>query len=391
MVVDDMVWFDRLEVEPRLAWDVVVRRLIGAVVLVALVVVTTLYELRHWSALRSPVALALVAVTVVGLVLGRVVIRRRPRLATPMLLALAALSGLLGGLSPHTAGSVLPYVAVGYIAVRLPPLLSSVIAAATVAIMATGLWLNGELGFWVLLFVPVALLGGMMRRAYNQRVEQTQLLLVQTERARQAEARSAALGERARIAREIHDVLAHSLAALAVQLEAADALLSGGRTERAQQVVRQSRQLAREGLAETKQAVMALRDGAASPLPVALEALVGTYGLDGRAGRVRVAGEPVELGPEARFALYRIAQEALTNAIKHAPGAPVRVDLRYGPGEVVLTVANDACAEPADRPLAGAGGGYGLTGMRERVEPLGGELIAGPADGGWRVTAKIPV
>jgi signal transduction histidine kinase len=385
-----MVWFDRMEVEPRLAWDVVVRRVIGIAVLVVLVAVTTYDEVRRWSEWRSPLVLALMAVIVAGLVLGRYVLRNRPALAVPMLVGMALLSGLLGGLSPRNAGSVLPYVAVGYMGVKLRPLVSTVAAVATALIMGVGLALSHLANFWVLAFIPIALLGGMMRRAYNQRVEQTQQLLVQTERATQAEARSAALGERARIAREIHDVLAHSLAALAVQLEAADALLSTGRTERAQQVVRQSRQLAREGLAETKQAVMALRDGAASPLPDALNALVGTYGLNGRA-RVRVDGEPVELTPDTRFALYRIAQEALTNATKHAPGAPVRLELAYRPAEVELTVTNDACPDPAERPLTGTGGGYGLTGMRERVEPLGGELDAGPVDGGWRVTAKIPV
>jgi signal transduction histidine kinase len=385
-----MAWFDRMEVEPRLAWDVVLRRLIGVAVLVVLVAVSTWYEIHHWSEWRSPVVLALVALIVVGLALGRQVVKRWPRWNVPLLTGMALLSGLLGGLSPRNAGSVLPYVAVGYMGAKLRPLVSTAVAAGTLVVLAAGLALGGTTSFWILLFVPVALLGGMMRRAYNQRVEQTQQLLVQTERATQAEARSAALGERARIAREIHDVLAHSLAALAVQLEAADALLSTGRTERAQQVVRQSRQLAREGLAETKQAVMALRDGAASPLPDALAALVGTYGLNGRAG-VRVDGEPVELTPDARFALYRIAQEALTNATKHAPGAPVRVELAYRPAEVVLTVTNDAGPDPAERPLTDTGGGYGLTGMHERVEPLGGELEAGPVDGGWRVTAKIPV
>jgi signal transduction histidine kinase len=389
-VVDDMVWFDRLEVEPRLAWDVVVRRIIGVAVLAVMSGVIAFSEVKHWSQWRSPLVLALVAVIVAGLTLSRPALRRWPRLGVPMLVGLALLSGLLGGLSPRNAGSVLPYVVVGFIGAKLRPLAAIGLAAGTAAVLAAGLWLSGAHTFWVLVFIPVALLGGTMRRAYNQRVEQTQQLLVQTERATQAEARSAALGERARIAREIHDVLAHSLAALAVQLEAADALLTGGRTERAQQVVRQSRQLAREGLAETKQAVMALRDGAASPLPAALATLVGTYGLDG-AARVRVTGEPVELIPEARFALYRIAQEALTNATKHAPGAPVRVALDYQPEAVLLTVTNDACAEDADRPLTGAGGGYGLTGMAERVEPLGGELTAGPVDGGWRVMAKIPV
>jgi signal transduction histidine kinase len=182
------------------------------------------------------------------------------------------------------------------------------------------------------------------------------------------------------VAREVHDVLAHTLSAVAVQLEAADAVLeNGGDPAKLRSIVQRSRSLVGDGIAETRDAVRALRDE-----PVEL------------AGRLRdlaardavvlhVTGEPRPLPPKAGLALYRAAQEALTNARKHAPGAPLTMTLEFRPDDVVLRVDNAAAtAEPT-----AVQSGFGLQGMRERLELAGGALDVGETPSGWRVEARI--
>ena len=230
--------------------------------------------------------------------------------------------------------------------------------------------------------VILSLLAGSIRR-------QNDLLTAEVQVAREEQARSAALDERARIAREIHDVLAHSLAALSVQLETADALIERGRSEQAHVSVKRAGQLAKEGLAETRRAIGALR-GDTLPLPELLSTLASGYELDtGATATVDISGEARELRSDVSLTLYRTVQEAITNVRKHAPGAPVAVHLAYRPEDVALTVANDA-ARDVTKPLAEAGGGYGLTGLRERAELSGGTFDAGPDGTGWRVDVRIP-
>ncbi|MFG2474469.1 sensor histidine kinase [Streptomyces fagopyri] len=209
-------------------------------------------------------------------------------------------------------------------------------------------------------------------------------LLAQERAARAAEAESAALAERARIAREIHDVLAHSLSAQMVHLEAARLLIERGADREAilERVVA-ARGMAREGLAETRQALSALR-GEMSPVEEFLGELVATSDW----ADVTVTGERQLLPAEASQAVRRVAQEALTNVRKHAPGAKVHVRLEYGEREVTLAV-RDSGGAPGE--LGAAGAGYGLLGMRERAELLGGSLEAGPDEEGFVVTLKVPV
>jgi signal transduction histidine kinase len=207
--------------------------------------------------------------------------------------------------------------------------------------------------------------------------------------ARQPAGRQAqVLGERARMAREIHDILAHTLGRLFVQLEAAEAVLcEGGDAGRGRHLVAEARRLAAEGLEETQQAIAAIRRPVV--LPEALAAL--TTG-DGQVTQ-RVTGTPRQLRPDAGLALYRTAQEALTNARKHAPGAPVTMTLSFEDEAAVLRVSNTGPAGwPGRLPsaLAATGGGYGLHGLRERAELLGGTLSAGPAGDGWLVELRVP-
>ncbi|NUR93697.1 MAG: sensor histidine kinase, partial [Kribbellaceae bacterium] len=198
--------------------------------------------------------------------------------------------------------------------------------------------------------------------------------------------RAAALAERARIARDVHDVLAHSLAGLSLSLQGARLMLvrDGASPEAIEQVTR-AQGLAADGLAEARRAVAALREDAV-PDVRALGDLVTAYRLEsGAAASFQVDGSERELPAEVMSTLYRTLQESLANIRKHAPGAPVRVELSYGP-PLRLTVED----EQDKRPERAAPGGYGLLGMRERADLVGGSLEAGPTSTGWRVELKVP-
>ena len=297
------------------------------------------------------------------------------------------LSGAFGVLlsftNPQSAALAYPAIACVTAAARTRPRWSIGLAVALTVIFDGGVWLRYG-PRWVMVVAPATFVGGLLIGLVRR---QSSLLLRETEHTRAEQARSAALAERARIAREIHDVLAHALAALTVQLETADALLEGGRAEQARASVVRAGKLAREGLAETKRAIGALR-GDPLPLPELLDALATGYRADlGGTASVHVDGVPRDLNPDTALALYRTAQEAITNVRKHAPGAPLDVRLSYAPDTVDLTVVNGAA--PAGT-LAGTGGGYGLIGLRERAELAGGSCTAGPQDDGWRVDARIP-
>ncbi|MEU7152099.1 histidine kinase [Streptomyces sp. NPDC045456] len=240
-------------------------------------------------------------------------------------------------------------------------------------------------------------LAGYVVRLDSEARGNAQRLLTQERAARKAEAETAALAERGRIAREVHDVLAHSLSAQLVHLEAARLLIqrSGDLEADRQQILERvvaARGMAREGLDGTRQALSALR-GEMAPVEDFLRHLTAAEN-----ARLEVTGERRELSPEAGLALRRVAQEALTNVRKHAPGARVTVRLTYAEAEVELEVRNSA----ARRELRGggpgtlddlgsSGSGYGLLGMRERAELLGGTLGSGPAEEGYVVRLRVPV
>ncbi|WOX13090.1 sensor histidine kinase [Streptomyces sp. N50] len=263
---------------------------------------------------------------------------------------------------------------------RLPIAVAVPVTAVSLAIFAA---VNNDV--WLTTAVTTA---GLALAGYTLRLDaeargSAQRLLTQERMARAAEAESAALAERARIAREIHDVLAHSLSAQLVHLEAARLLIErGADRETILERVVAARGMARDGLVETRQALSALR-GEMSPLEDFLTEIVDTTGR----AEVTVTGDRRQLPAEASQAVRRVAQEALTNVRKHAPGAKVLLTLDYGEHEVTLDV-RDSGGSPGE--LTGAGGGYGLLGMRERAELLGGSLLAGPDEEGFVVTLKVP-
>ena len=309
--------------------------------------------------------------------------------------------GMVGGcvaslISPNSVATALP-AAIGILAgTSLSVLEAAGVAACGLITLWAGSLVVTSPGSTLLgtsLAVVGGLLAGLWRGQYRLRAEQAELAAIQTQRAEQEHIRAQVLDERARIAREIHDILAHTLGGLVVQLDAADALLGeGDDAEGGRRLVGGARRLAVEGLEETRQAIAVLRTDPVD-LPEALAVLaVG----DGRRGRVsyELRGTPRQLAPEASLAVYRTAQEALANTRKHAPGAAVAMTLSFEEQAAVLRVANDTppgapAGHPTD-PLAATGGGYGLNGLTERAELLGGTLHAGPSEDGWVVELKVP-
>ncbi|MEW9531945.1 sensor histidine kinase [Microbispora sp. NPDC049125] len=202
-----------------------------------------------------------------------------------------------------------------------------------------------------------------------------------------ARAREAVMGERERLAREIHDILAHSLSAQIVHLEGARLLLERGDHGPALERVARAGDMARAGLEESRRAVAALR-GDEIRLTDQLERLAGEFrAASGAPCTVTVSGDPGRLPPEARLAVVRTAQEALTNVHKHASYAEVVMELRCGERWCELEVRDMGGTRGQ---LAASGNGYGLTGMRERAELLGGSLSAGPDGEGFAVRLRVP-
>jgi len=325
-----------------------------------------------------------------------------PRHTPADLFVLAGAGGLLVAASPKGAGSAFAFVAVATAGYRLD--LGRALAVATLAVFATalGILLYDQAATEVLAYglglVAVLLAGTNVRQTVN-RADEAELLLAQVQRSREEQLRSARLEESARIAREIHDVLAHALAGLTIQLEATSTLLEAG-AERTVVLerVRRAHALAREGLEETRRAVGVLRSEGLS-VPDALEALIADYrsSAPAAAASLSIGAGAARLEGACALAVVRVTQEALTNVRKHAPGASVTVELDADPaadGDVVLRIADGGRpGRPGGFPtegLAASGGGYGLPGMRERAEILGGSLRAGPDGDGWLVALRLP-
>jgi signal transduction histidine kinase len=242
--------------------------------------------------------------------------------------------------------------------------------------------------WWLGLAAGLPVYIGITRRQRTDALAVARLAAFEAERAGASEAREAALIERGRIAREIHDVLGHSLSAIAIQLDLADALQGKDRREEASQAVRRARALAREGIGETRRAVHALQEDS---LPLAETLATIAAGFE---ASFSVSGEPATVGVRVAQTLIRATQEGLTNAHRHAPGAALEVVLDFrAAGSVTVTVVNGvAVRRPATLSAQPPGSGMGLQGMRERAELLGGTVEAGPIEGnqGWSIQMTLP-
>jgi signal transduction histidine kinase len=292
------------------------------------------------------------------------------------------------------------YAAVASAVIRLPKRLALAVTVPIIAIVEIAILASSSERFLVFSWTAIAyifmfVIGSLVRMSENHQI-QAQELLDEEQRTREARNETAALDERSRIARELHDVLAHSLSALSVELEGArllaldrdvdsDVIAAIGRAHRH----------AAAGLDEARAAIKALR-GDSVPGPDKLEELLEDMRASGIECTLEISGEPRRLPSEAALAVFRTAQEALTNVRKHAEEAErVEIRLDYDPDGVQLIVTDSAGdgAEPrVPQPaaLAGAGAGYGVSGMRERAELIGGRLLAGPTADGFRVELWVP-
>jgi signal transduction histidine kinase len=260
-------------------------------------------------------------------------------------------------------------------------------------------WSDVAVGLLILTAVWVF---GDSRRTRREQVEMIEERAVRAERERDEQARLAVREERTRIAREMHDIVAHSVSVMVVQAGAARRLVERD-PPAAAEAAGQVEATGRDALREMRRAVGVLRadgegdvTGASAP-PAALEpqpalsdvpGLVAGYRDAGLDVRLRTDGEPRPLASGVELAAFRIVQEALTNTIKHAGPARAEVRIAYGPDALTVVVADDgrgAGFEPGP-------GGHGIAGMRERVTVYDGDLDAGPhPGGGFRVRARLPL
>jgi signal transduction histidine kinase len=232
------------------------------------------------------------------------------------------------------------------------------------------------------------------RRQYTEAMEERASLL---EREREVQAREAVAGERARIARELHDIVGHALNLIVIQSGGAQRAFDA-RPELARESLASIESTGREALTEMERMLGILRatgeageDFSPQPGLSQIEALAAHVTEAGLPVRVTVEGEPAMLPPSIDLSAYRIIQEALTNALKHAGPASACVTIRHAPGRLDLEITDDGRRAPSER-RAHEPGGRGLIGMRERVALFGGRLDAGPlAEGGFRVHATLPL
>ncbi|WP_216903363.1 sensor histidine kinase [Nocardia alni] len=364
---------------------------------VLLILTAIVGTVTSWSNVRilyPTVALWLFVAAVIGGILALLPwIARRPRLHV-LVLSLYMLSGVLMMPLAHATSTAafLPFAAAAAAGGKLASRAAAVAIAgggAIVAAIATRVCevlapTAQQWPWWVALAVGLPVLMGISHRDRRESLWNAHRAAEQAQRAGESEAREAALLERARIAREIHDVLGHSLSGIALQLDLADGMYEGGRNDEAIAAVHRARALAVSSIGEARNAVHALREQTL-PVPDTLRRLAedDTVEFD-------TTGEAGEIGPEASHTIVRVAQEALTNATKYAPGAPRTMDLTFTPERVALRVHNGPSAHAPRTDLAG-GTGVGLVGMRERAALLGGTLLAEPAgDGGWTVELRLP-
>jgi signal transduction histidine kinase len=305
----------------------------------------------------------------------------------------AALVAMQSQGTTEIAGGAAVWIAV----TRLPLALGIALGAGVAVALDSAAALSGSSPVAVLAATLVLALLGLVAyfiRQARASQDQTELLLAQLEDAREEQTRGAAIAERSRIASELHDVLAHSLSGAAIQLQAARKLAEREQaTPPMRAAIDRAGQLVRDGLANARQAVGALR-GEELPGVAQLESLITSFKDDMEVDvTLSIEGTVRTLPVDASLALFRGAQEALTNVARYAPSATTEVVLRYGTNQTTLSVEDRvplASATTAGDGLKGVGGGRGLAGLRERLERVGGSVQAGPKECGWRVEVVVP-
>jgi signal transduction histidine kinase len=299
--------------------------------------------------------------------------------------------GSIGGPDVPVAGVLVYGLCLYAVTVRCRP---RIVAAAAGVTLAGAAFIDpGVIPQAVFLTVVPILLGVVVRvrRSSDRQLE---------EQERRHSGERALLEERQRIARELHDVVAHHMSVIAIQAEAAPYKTADPPPELVESFG-EIRASALAGLTELRRVLGVLRTGGQDTTPqpglADLDALLDSARSGGVSVAVTRSGNPVTLPEGVDLSAYRIVQEALSNAMRHAPGSRVRLHLAYRPGSLALEIRNDAPARSGAPVLVpsgtrAAGGGHGLVGMRERATMLGGSLDAGPTgDGGFLVAAVLPV
>jgi signal transduction histidine kinase len=348
----------------------------------------------HGRGLGIAVAFVVFAVALALAVRGSFV-EQRVVTQTAVIAAMGAAGVALVALQPHGATELAGGAAVWMAVTRLPlPIGPALAAATTVGLGLAEALAGGSPAAVTAGLLLCALLGLVAYFVKQARAGQdtTEILLAELEDAREQQLETAALAERSRIAGELHDVLAHALSGAALQLQGARMLAErDDASPEIRAALDRAAELVRDGLVNARQAVGALR-GDRPPGIDQLESLVTGLRTDaGTDVTLTIEGRPRPLSVEGSLALYRGAQEALTNVGRYAPGAATRVILRYGTDRTTLTIEDSLDQTiAAANGLAGVGGGNGLRGLRERLERVGGSLDAGPTDHGWLVQLEIP-
>ena len=311
-------------------------------------------------------------VAVFLLVVIPVVIAQRSGLLEPLMFELALLAFVLGRWSPSRTTAV----ALGLVTVAAPVAVGLIQDPSEVAVV---IWIMGIAFPWI------------VGRAFARHGE----LAAELEDTRRELEQQALLAERRRIARDVHDLVGHGLAAVMLQVTSARHVLRRD-VAAAEDALRSAEEVGRRSMQELRRTVALLRSdddtGVAPPLPSASEipALVDEARAGGLAVELRTRGDLTRIPPGIGVAVYRIAQEALANAARHAPRARTVLGLELTNGRVDLVAETsgpvvEVPASERERPR------YGLIGMQERATALGGELVAGPIPGGWRVSCRLPV
>ncbi len=341
---------------------------------------------RRGSHANQPVAVVLLTVASVAWLVALVLRRDDSRLSAAAVGTMALTGGALAAFA--SSALVFPAVAVFVAAVRWRLEVAAVVglggwAATVIAEVAVGASIGVILGG--LAGILGGALVGISRRQAVDRTEQLARTEVATARAEVERERAQLLAERNHLAREIHDVLAHTLSALSVQLEAFGTVVDAepGTSPAVRTQLDRTRELVHEGLDEARRAVGALRDDVV-PLDLQLARLCQRHG-----AHLDVEGVPPSLPAPVVVALYRVVQEGLTNALKHAAGGPTSVRLACAPDRVSVAIENLTGTGSPD--LSATGAGYGLQGIGERLALLGGRMEAGPTPGGWQVSATVPL
>jgi signal transduction histidine kinase len=317
--------------------------------------------------------------------------QRRLEVQAAVIAAMGAAGVALAGLQPRGVPQIAAGAAVFMAMARLPLVAGLALAGVVTVALDVVTALAGSSSAAVVAGTLVTVLLGLVAQFLKQAREsqdRTEVLLAQLEDARDEQARAAAIAERGRIASELHDVLAHSLSGAAIQLQGARMLADREHAKpQLSAAIDRASELVKGGLANARQAVGALRGD--TLLSVAqLDSLIDSYRTDMNVEvTLRVEGEPRTLPADTSLALYRGAEEALTNVARYAPSACATVVLSYHPDRTTLSIENGASAGP---PHVGLGSGRGLSGMRERIERGGGTMSAGPTAAGWRVELEVP-